>query len=257
MRQVVHAVNVRYKGQPTVSVSVDGVYILEDQMLPEHNVLKSRRIALPEGGVGYTPQFESTFTGSLIHQFETVSEQTYSGQQLFHFFEVNFSGTVELEMYVDEVRKSPNNSDDNTVTLTARSSRKIDTRRVYFPPLSYGWVPQLKHVGSSSLDGQVYSSRMRALPPRFFKGEREHSEIQVTHQGSLELEVYLDGKLTKEYRFGADKYKPDAFKTEKEYLPSGSRGQILQWIQSDGDGEVASFESDITLTDMEQPQQEV
>ncbi len=56
MRQVVHAVNVRYKGQPTVSVSVDGVYILEDQMLPEHNVLKSRRIALPEGGVGYIPQ---------------------------------------------------------------------------------------------------------------------------------------------------------------------------------------------------------
>ena len=257
MRQVVHAVNVRYKGQPTISVSVDGIYILEDQTLPSHNVLKSRRVALPAGGVGYIPQFESTFTGSLTHQFEVVPEQTYSQQQLFHFFEVNFSGTVELEIYSDEVRKSPNNSDDTSVTLTARSSRKIDTRRVYFPPLSYGWVPQLKQIVSSTVEGEVFSSRMRALPTRFFKGEREHTEIQATHQGNLELEVYLDGKLIKEYRFGADKYKPDAFKTEKEYLPSGSRGQILQWIQSDGDGEVASFESDITLTDLEQPQQEV
>jgi hypothetical protein len=98
-------------------------------------------------------------------------------------------------MYVDEVEKSPNNSDDSSITLTPRGDKKIDTRRVYFPPLAYGWVPQLKQVVSSSVDGQVLSSRIRALPTRFYKGEREHSEVQVTHQGNLELEVYLDGQL--------------------------------------------------------------
>lgn len=257
MRQIVQAINLRYKGQPTISISVDGVYLIQNQQLPAHNVVKDRRIALPPGGVGYNPQLQSSFSGSLVYEFETQPDVNFSTQQLYHFYEVNFTGTVELQMYVDEVEKSPNNSDDSSITLTPRGDKKIDTRRVYFPPLAYGWVPQLKQVVSSTVDGQVLSSRIRALPTRFYKGEREHSEVQVTHQGNLELEVYLDGQLIKEYRFGEDKYNADAFKTEKEYLPSGSRGQIIQWIQSDGDGEVASFESDITLTDREQPEQEV
>ena len=256
MRQVVQAVNLRYKGQPTITVTVDGVPLLSDQVLPEHNVVKDRRIALPPGGIGYTPQLQSTFQDTLTYQFETIPDVQYGDQQLYHFYEVTFSGTVVLQLYVDEVEKSPNNSDDSSVTLTPRATKLIDTRRVYFPPLSYGWIPQLKQVVDSTVDSQVLSNRIRALPNRFFKGEREHTEIQVTHQGPLELEVFLDGKLLQEYRFSKDNYNDDAFKTEKEYLPSGSRGQILQRVQSDGTGEVASFESDITLTDKEQPQQE-
>lgn len=257
MRQVVQAVNLRYKGQPTITVTVDGVPILSDQTLPSHNVMKNRRITLPPGGVGYNPQLQSTFQGSLSYQFETIPDVQFSDQQLYHFYEVTFTGTVELQLYVDEVEKAPNNSENSSITLIPRDSRNIDTRRVYFPPLTYGWIPQLKQVVDSTKDSQVLSNRIRALPSRFFKGEREHSEIQVTHQGPLELEVFLDGKLLAEYRYASDKYNDDAFKTEKEYLPSSARGQILQWIQSDGTGEVASFESDITLTDREQPQTEV
>ena len=257
MRQVVQAVNLRYKGQPTISITVDGVHLIQDQQLPAHNVIKNRRYALPPGGIGYTPQLQSVFQDTLVYQFEMQPDVNFSTQQLYHFYEVNFTGTVELELYVDEIQKSPNNMDGTSITLTPRSDKKIDTRRVYFPPLAYGWVPQLKQVVNSSVDGQVLSARVRALPTRFFKGERDHSEIQVTHQGDLELEVYLDGSLMQEYRFSKDKYNEDAFKTEKEYLPSNSRGQILQWIQSDGDGEIASFETDITLTDLEQPQQEI
>lgn len=257
MRQIVQAVNLRYKGQPTISVSVDGVPLVENLVLPAHNVMKNRRVCLPPGGIGYTPQLQSTFQESLTYQFETIPDVEFSDQQLYHFYEVTFTGTVQLQIYVDEVEKSPNNSEESSVTLIPRGSRKIDTRRVYFPPLAYGWVPQLKQVIDSTVDSQVLSNRIRALPSRFFKGEREHSEIQVTHQGPLELEVFLDGKLLAEYRYGKDKYNEDAFKTEKEYLPSSARGQILQWIQSDGTGEVASFESDITLTDREQPQTEV
>ena len=96
-------------------------------------------------------------------------------------------------------------SENSSITLIPRDSRNIDTRRVYFPPLTYGWIPQLKQVVDSTKDSQVLSNRIRALPSRFFKGEREHSEIQVTHQGPLELEVFLDGKLLAEYRYVSDK----------------------------------------------------
>jgi len=37
-------------------------------------------------------------------------------------------------------------------------------------------------------------------------------------------------------------------------LPSNSSGQVLQWVQTDGDGDIALFETDQTLLDLEQPQ---
>ena len=257
MRQVYHAINLRYKGQPTISVTIDGTNIVSSQQLPDHTVLSQRRIELPPGMVGYSPQLQSTFTGSLTHEFEGVPEQSYSGQQLFHFFEVQFSGTVKLEIYADETRKFINNGSATDITLTARDSRKQDIRRVYYPPLTYGWVPQLKHVVNSSESGQVLSSRLRALPARFSKGEKTHSEIQVTHQGDVNIDVILDGKTIDSYTFEADPYNDNSFITNKEYLSSGTRGHVLQWIQVGGNGEVALFETDTTLTDTDQPQQEV
>ena len=257
MRQVFHAVNLRYKGQPTISVTVDGTSIVSSQQLPSHSVLKQRRIELPPGAVGYTPQLQSTFTGSLTHEFQGVPEQTYGGQQLFHFYEVQFSGTVKLEIYADEVKKAINNGSDTAITMTVRDSRKQDIRRIYFPPLTYGWVPQLKHVVDSSQDGQVLSSQLRSLPARFSRGEKEHSEIQVTHQGDVTIDVVLDGETIDTYQFDADLYNTDAFVSQKEYLSSGTRGHVLQWIQTSGNGEVALFETDTTLTDRDQPQQEV
>ena len=256
-RQVFTAVNLRYKGQPTISFSVDGVTGLNNQQFPNHQKLLQRRVALPPGMIGYTPQIVSSFQDALTYDFESAPEIAFSNHLLYHFWEVTFSGTVELEIYIDEVLKNPNNGAATSITLTARDSRKQDTRRVYFPPLSYGWLPHIKHVVNPAQDGQVFSAKPKALPPKFYKGERDHTEIQVTQQGSTLVEVYLDGIKMDEYSFSADRYNADLFKTEKEYLPSGARGQVLQWIQASGDGEVASFESDITLTDIEQPQQEV
>ena len=256
-RSIFHAVNLRYEGQPTISVTVDGSAILTSQQLPNHTILKQRRIELPAGAVGYTPQVQSTFKDPLGIEFEGVPEQSYANQQLFHFFEVQFSGTVKLEIYADEVRKTINNTDDTDITLTARDSRKQDIRRVYYPPLSYGWVPQLKHVVDSTQDGQVLSSQLRSLPARFSRGEKEHTEIQITHQGDVVIDVILDGETIDTYQLDADPYSPDAFVTQKEYISSGARGHVLQWIQSSGNGEVALFETDTTLTDIDQPQQEV
>ena len=257
MRQVFQAINLRYKGQPTISLTIDGTAIVTNQQLPSHSVLRQRRIELPPGMVGYTPQLQSSFTDSLSYNFQGSPEESYVNQQLFHFFEVQFSGTVELEIYADEVRKAINNTDDTSITLTARDSRKQDIRRVYFPPLTYGWVPQLKTIVDSSEDGQVLSSQLRSLPARFSRGEKEHAEIQVTYQGDVVIDVILDGETIDTYQFDADPYNPDAFVTQKEYISSGARGHVLQWIQTSGNGEVALFETDTTLTDRDQPQQEV
>ena len=256
-RSVFHAVNLRYEGQPTISVTVDGSSIVTNQQLPNHAILKQRRIELPAGAVGYTPQIQSSFSDPLGVEFEGVPERSYANQQLFHFFEVQFSGTVKLEIYADEVRKTINNTGDTDITLTARDSRKQDIRRVYFPPLTYGWVPQLRHVVNSSEDGQVLSSQLRSLPARFSRGEKEHSEIQVTYQGDVTIDVILDGETIDTYQLESDPYNASAFVTEKEYISSGARGHVLQWIQTSGDGEVAVFETDTTLTDRDQPQQEV
>ena len=256
-RQVFHALNMRYKGQPTLSVTIDGTSKVSSQQMPSHSVMRNRRMELPAGVVGYVPQIQSTFTGALTTEFEGAPEAQYVQQQLFHFFEVQFDGTVKLEIYSDEVLQVLNNSGETNITLTVRDSKKQDTRRVYFPPLTYGWVPQLKHVVNSAQDGQVYKSVLRSLPSRFSRGEKEHSEIQVTHQGDVTLDVFLDGKILDTYGFNADSYDKNAFITEKEYLPAGCVGNVLQWIQKDGTGEVAMFETNTTLTDRDQPQQEV
>ena len=256
-RQDYHALNMRYKGQPTISVTIDGTAKVSSQQMPSHSVMKNRRLELPAGVIGYIPQVQSTFTGALTTAFDGVPEAQYAQQQLFHFFEVQFNGAVKLEIYADEVKKYLNNAGVTDITLTVRDSKVQDTRRVYFPELTYGWVPQLKHVVDSSQDGQVFSSTLRALPSRFSRGEKEHSEIQVTHQGNVVLDVFLDGKMLDTYSFDADRHDKDAFITQKEYLPSGSTGNVLQWIQRSGDGEVAMFETNTTLTDRDQPEMEV
>ena len=256
-RQVYHPLNMRYKGQPTISVTIDGTAKVSSPQMPSHSVMKNRRLELPAGVIGYIPQVQSTFTGALTTAFDGVPEAQYAQQQLFHFFEVQFNGTVKLEIYADEVKKYLNNAGVTDITLTVRDSKVQDTRRVYFPELTYGWVPQLKHVVDSSQDGQVFSSTLRALPSRFSRGEKEHSEIQVTHQGNVVLDVFLDGNMLDTYSFDADRYDKVAFITQKEYLPSGSTGNVLQWIQRSGDGEVAMFETNTTLTDRDQPEMEV
>jgi len=256
-RQVFHALNMRYRGQPTLSVTIDGTAKVSSQQMPSHSVMRNRRMELPAGVVGYVPQIQSTFTEALTTEFEPTPEGQYAQQQLFHFFEVQFDGTVKLEIYSDEILQVVNNSGETNITLTVRDSKKQDTRRVYYPPLTYGWVPQLKHVVNSAQDGQVYKSMLRSLPSRFSRGEKEHSEIQVTHQGDVTLDVFLDGKILDTYGFDADRYDKNAFITEKEYLPAGCVGNVLQWIQKDGTGEVAMFETNTTLTDRDQPQQEV
>jgi hypothetical protein len=85
-RQVFHALNMRYKGQPTLSVTIDGAAKVSSQQMPSHSIMKNRRMELPAGIVGYVPQIQSTFTGAFTTEFEGVPEAQYVQQKLFHFF---------------------------------------------------------------------------------------------------------------------------------------------------------------------------
>ena len=83
---------------------------------------------------------------------------------------------------------------------------------------------------------------------------KELSEAQITYKGDVTLEFYFDGSMIGLSRF----FSTTEWKTEKFYMPSGSRGYIFQWKQIENTnqnprGYVGSFETDIKLGDVETP----
>ena len=80
------------------------------------------------------------------------------------------------------------------------------------------------------------------------------SRNTITYKNVVTLQFYFDGvKLGDDRRFFSS-----TWKTEKFYLPSGSRGYIFQWKQVENAdlsprGYVASLETDILPQDIEQP----
>lgn len=254
-RQIFQSIILEYSGTPTITVSIDGTDKLTNLVLPEHTIRKTRIVDLPAGVIGYVPQLRSSHTDVFRFQFQGVPETQYQAQHIYHYWEITFQGTVNVSLFLDEVAKKPNNLGSDTITLTARDSRSQDTRRVYYPPLSYGWVPHYRHNVTNTNSGQILNARPVQLPPRFYKGLKDHSEIRITHEGFVQVAMYLDGEEVDQYQFDASN--TNDFVTEKAYLPSGSNGQVLQWIQYGGDGEIAVLESDVTLTDQEPPNQEL
>lgn len=252
-RKIARALRVEYIGSPRFSVHVDGTTLVDGVQLPNQSVRKTRRVLLPAGLVGYVHQV--TFDQDPVQRFVLESDpvEQFSTMILHHYYEVTFEGTVTLGLAMDEVQRQINNRVD-TLTLTTRAGRRQDTRRVYYPPLMWGYVPHLSQTNIDTNDGQVHRATPVALPTRFYRGLRDHSEVQITYQGFVDLEVYLDGDLISTQNLEAE-INEEEFLTEKRYLPAGSRGYALQWIQFDQDGEIAVFESDTTLTDMQQPEQ--
>ena len=258
-RQVFQSFLIEYEGKPTVKVTVDGTNVLttSGKMLPEHTVRQTRRISLPQGSQGYVAQLSSNLTDITRFQFESQPESSFSENILFHYYEITFNKSLQVKMYMDEDSIKPNNSSSKIVTLKPRSGRVQDTVKVYFPPLSYGYIPHIEQVISSAQKGQILSSKPVALPVKYYKGLKTHTEYQVTYQGNVELALFMDGELlTKEWLPEILIPQDGGYKTHKDYFPSSSSGQVLQWVQTDGDGDIALFETDQTLLDMEQPQQQ-
>ena len=250
-RQVFQDLIVEYSGTPTINVTIDGTSKLSSLALPTHSVRKTRIVSLPSGVIGYVPQLTTTHNDIFRYQFRGVPEGQFQNQLIYHYWEITFEGTVSVGLFIDEIEKTPNDSGSTTVELSPRESRTQDTRRVYYPALTFGYVPHIRHFVSSTNSGQIISARPVQLPPRFYKGLKEHSEIRLTHEGVVILSVYLDGEEVGSYQF--DETATGDFVTRKSYLPAGTNGQVLQWIQKSGDGEVAIFETDVTLLEKEPP----
>jgi len=258
-RQVFQSFLIEYEGKPIVKVAVDGTNVLTatGKTLPEHTVRQTRRVSLPQGSQGYVAQMSSSLTDITRYQFESQPESSFSENILFHYFEITFDKSLQVKMYMDEDSIKPNNSSSKIVTLKPRSGRIQDTVKVYFPPLSYGYIPHIEQVISSAQKGQILSSKPVALPVKYYKGLKTHTEYQVTYQGNVELALFMDGELlTKEWLPEILIPQDGGYKTHKDYFPSNSSGQVLQWVQTGGDGDIALFETDQTLLDQEQPQQQ-
>jgi len=94
-----------------------------------------------------------------------------------------------------------------------------------------------------------------AAPRASHRVVKELSEGQITYKGEVTIEMYFDGALLGASRIFSSPY----WKTEKFYLPSGSRGYIFQWKQIDNAsseprGYVGSLDTDLSLGDTEAPE---
>lgn len=255
--QVFQSLKVEYTESPTLKVSLDGSSFLSGFDLPVHTTFRGRRITLPPSAIGYLPHIEVTDSTLLQNeQFEAVPIENFSQQQLFHYYELGFrTGTndgnnvLTPKIYLD--------STEQTQTFSIDTNLATDTTRIYFDALAYGYIPHVHNVASSSNDAEILWARPVALPPRFYRGVRTHAEFQITYQGSVTLQWYLDGISIGTYTFSSSNTV-----TEKAYFPAGTIGHVLQYTHTnpEASGKVYIVETDITLADLEQrtmlPQQE-
>ena len=255
-RVVFQSIIIEYSGQPKVSFSVDGTEKLAESTLPNHPVRQTRRFYLPVGCSGYTGQLfiNPEFKDIVDYQIESSPEEKFRSNILYHYYDVSFTGTISLKISLDEQALRVNNGTITEVKFEPRDNKTQDNRKIFFPQLSYGYIPHIQQSIKSTETGQVLSAVPVAMPPQFTKGLRTHSEFQVTYQGKCHLEIFMDGAKIFHGWLPEHKVPQDGgYTTLKEYLPSGTNGNVLQWLQSAGDGEIVLFETDMTLADQEQP----
>ena len=238
-RSVHQAFEIQYVGAPVVNVYVDGAQSYSSNItLPNHPHPATRRVTLPHSQVGYFAEFKSYSPITVTPVgFESVPLSQYQNQQLFHYIEFAYRGDVNFQIYADRAVQ--------TQTKTYSIDAAVDTRRIYFDALAFGYVPHLYCDPSST--GEVLWSKPVALPPRFFRGVRTHAEFQINFIGDVTLRWYLDGEAIGDWEFSST-----TTTTEKTYFPSSTTGYILQYRHIAGDGRVYTVETDITLADMEQ-----
>ena len=115
--------------------------------------------------------------------------------------------------------------------------------------LKFNFAVDGDHAGTETISGAGLAVKGKLLPLRIFPNPSQAgSLVQVT------IDMYFDGTKLGSSRF----FSSTGWKTEKFYMPSGSRGYIFQWKQIDNTnnnprGYVGSFETDISISDVETP----
>tara|TARA_Y100001963_G_C6694876_1_gene406495 strand:+ start:311 stop:1105 length:795 start_codon:yes stop_codon:yes gene_type:complete len=256
-RIILQAIKLHYKGDVgSVSVSLDGSTKSTVTDLPDHSVHRTRRMSLPAGLSGFVPQFSTGHSTKIDADFEAVPASAFTEQQIWHYYEVIYTGTVNISVYIDEniVVTAKELTLPNVYDTT--TPKQTHTQKVYLPPLSFGYVP---HVFNATSDaGDIISAKPVTLPVAHYRGVRAVAEGQITYIGDLQVQFYMDGReLGGPYQFNEQTYSTGLPKyvTEKFYFPAGSIGHIFQWEQISGTGNIAMLETDASMASgPEEPQ---
>ena len=127
---------------------------------------------------------------------------------------------------------------------------KLLPLRIFPNPSQAGSLVQVSiEEGCDMVSCELVAARIAA-----HRVVKELSEAQITYKGDVTIDMYFDGTKLGSSRF----FSSTGWKTEKFYMPSGSRGYIFQWKQIDNTnnnprGYVGSFETDISISDVETP----
>ena len=158
-------------------------------------------------------------------------------------------GDITFDMAVDGV---PAGRD----TISADFSEGfLKSCRVYPEPYKTGQTFQVSLVDG----GTISQCNIIAAPLSVYSTVREVGEVQMTYSGKVTIQFFFDG-----VQAGVDREFENTgtgFKTEKFYLPSGTRGNIFQYRQianadATARGYIAWMSTDAMYADVEQPSQE-
>ena len=254
---VLRGVTLLYKSRPQFKISLDGTTIqtVAVDTVPSQTKFAPRNITLPSGHIGYFPHLESTSTSDIADfNFITEPSALYSEQIVWHFYEVTFSGTVNVSLYLDNVLLV-GDGDDSSASTSKKpltTSKIQETVKVYLPALSYGRLPHVLNDKSDA--GNILGWNPIALPVRFYKTLEGVSECQITYKGDVFVDFYIDGvKLGDTYQFDEqfDDTGTSIYAVESFLLPENSGGYVFQYIQISGDGDIISVETDAHQLDLQ------
>ena len=139
---------------------------------------------------------------------------------------------------------------EDVIQIDSTAKEKIRMIRAFPEMNRVGQVVQI----SPSTGCEISSCEIIADPLASFKIVKEVAEVQCSYKGNVTIQTFFDGT-----QLGSDKLLTSTdWKTEKFYLPAGSRGYVFQWKQvdnADGSerGYVASVDTDLALADLESP----
>ena len=157
------------------------------------------------------------------------------------------NGDIDFNFAVDGVHAG--NDSISGTGLTVRG--KLLPLRIFPLPAQAGSLVQV----ATTKGCEMVRCEIMSAPVAAHKVVKELAEAQITYKDTITLQFYFDGT-----KIGNDRIFTSAtWKTEKFYLPSGSRGYIFQWKQVENAdlsprGYVGSLETDILPLDVEQPQ---
>ena len=103
---------------------------------------------------------------------------------------MTFKGSVRFNLFIDQVALKPNLSIKSYVDLSVRESRVQDTRKIFFPALSYGYIPHISQTIDNTNSGQIISARPVALPARFNKGIEDIVNIRLLTEMKCNLQSF-------------------------------------------------------------------